>query len=354
VVLVDYSVFRQDAGSLTQVGRQSNTWDDRSLRASVQGTIGRNNPITYLIAYEYQGFATDPENLWELTDFAFTFPIGGRATRLTVGKTKETFVYEMVGDAAFLPQQERVLNPFFRARNVGAKLTQVIGDKQRMTASVGVFNDWLATGHSLANSSTDVSARVTGLVWDQRDGTSFLHLGASGRYVGADNQVLRYKGRPESNVTDLYVDTGDLSADHAWHLGLEGLWNDGPFSVLAEYNGAWVDAPASGHPKFSGYYLTGSLVLTGEARPYDRSVGYTRGVVPNRRWGATELVARMSRVDLDDGPVRGGTFDKTYLGINWWATRRSKMGFGWGHTWLKRFGQTGVTDSFLTRLQWIY
>ena len=50
----------------------------------------------------------------------------------------------------------------------------------------------------------------------------------------------------------------------------------------------------------------------------------------------------------------GGKFNKTYLGINWWATRRWKFGFGWGHTWLDRFGKTGVTDSFQTRIQWIY
>ena len=34
--------------------------------------------------------------------------------------------------------------------------------------------------------------------------------------------------------------------------------------------------------------------------------------------------------------------------------RRWKIGFGWGHTWLDRFGKTGVTDSFLTRIQWVY
>jgi hypothetical protein len=72
------------------------------------------------------------------------------------------------------------------------------------------------------------------------------------------------------------------------------------------------------------------------------------------RWGAPELVARFSHEDLNDGAVQGGRFDKTYLGINWWATRRWKVGFGWGHTWLDRFDKTGVMDIFLTRLQWVY
>jgi len=87
---------------------------------------------------------------------------------------------------------------------------------------------------------------------------------------------------------------------------------------------------------------------------YDRTVGYARRVMPEGRWGAPELVARFSHVDLDGGSIQGGKFDKTYLGINWWATRRWKVGFGWGHTWLDRSGTTGITDIFLTRLQWVY
>jgi phosphate-selective porin OprO/OprP len=83
-------------------------------------------------------------------------------------------------------------------------------------------------------------------------------------------------------------------------------------------------------------------------------VGYSRRIIPESRWGAPELVARFSHVDLDDGPVQGGWFDKTYLGINWWATQRWKFGIGWGHTWLDRSGETGETNSLQARMQWIY
>jgi phosphate-selective porin OprO and OprP len=353
-LLLDYNAFRQDADSVAQVGEQKDQWDDRSFRGMVRGTIGGDYKIAYLIAAEYKGFETEPPTTWNLTDFSFTFPLGNPARKLTVGKTKETFNYEMVGDAANLPQQERVLNPFFVSRNVGFKLTQVIGREQRMTASAGVFNDWWVTGDPLAGSGTDVTARVTALAWDPPGDTRFLHLGLSGRYAGADNNAMRYKGRPESNVTDNYVDTGNLAGDHAWHLGLEALWNEGPFSVLAEYNRAWVISAASGDPQFYGCSITGSWVLTGETRPYDRTVGYARRVMPRGRWGAPELVVRLSRENLNGGTVQGGKFDKTYLGLNWWATRQWKLGFGWGRTWLDRFGATGVTNSFLARLQWIH
>jgi len=350
----DYTTFHQDADSLSQVGKQDDTFQVRDLRLMLRCTIGTDYKFNYFVTGVYKGFDTDPEKKWDLVDLWFAFPLGSPATKLIVGKTKETFDYEMVGDSANLPQQERVLNPFFVSRNVGAKITHVFGEEQRMTLSGGVFNDWWTKDQSLEESGTDVSTRMTGLLWDQPNAKRYFHLGLSGRYAGADNNTLRYKGRPESNVAGNYVDSGNLPADHAWHLGLEALWNEGPFSILAEYNRAWVDSPSKGNPEFSGYYITASWVITGETRPYDRTVGYARRVMPESRWGAPEIVARFSHVDLDDADVQGGKFDKTYLGVNWWATRRWKVGFGWGHTWLDRFGKTGVTDSFLTRIQWVY
>lgn len=354
VLIADYTAFHQDAASLAQVGKQQDQWDDRAARLMFHGTLGQDYKISYLVAGEYKGFESDPASMWTLTDVSFTFPLGGPATKLTLGKTKEPFAYEMVGDAANLPQQERVLTPFFVSRNVGAKVSHVFGDDQRMTFSGGVFNDWWVNGDSLEESGTDLAARFTGLVWDQPDGKRFLHVGVSGRYAGADNNTMRYQGRPESNVADNYVDTGALPGDHAWHLGLEALWNEGPVSLLTEYIHAWVASPAMENPEFYGYYITGSWILTGETRPYDRTVGYARRVMPEGRWGAPELVVRFSRENFDDGLVQGGSFDKTYLGVNWWATRRWKLGCGWGRTWLDREDKTGVTDSFMTRIQWIY
>ena len=352
VVLLDYTHFNQDAASLAQVGEQESQWQARAARLMAHGTIGSDYKVAYLFAAEYKGFDSDPAEYWSLTDLSFTFPLGGPATKLTVGKTKETFSYEMVGDAANLPQQERVLNPFFVSRNVGAKLIHVFGEDHRMTFAAGVFNNGWLKGES-SDHGTDVSARLTGLVFDQPGDKRFLHLGVSGRYVGADNDVLRYRGRPETNVGDYYVDTGNLNASHARHLGLEMLWNEGPFSILAEEIRAQVSSPVSGNTQFSGYYVTGSWILTGETRPYDRTVGYARRIIPEHSTGAVELVARYSHVDLDDGVVTGGKFSRSHFGVNWWATKRWKLGLDWGRTTLDRLGTTGVTDSVLARMQMV-
>ena len=243
VLIADYTAFGQDEASLSQVGPQKDQWDDRAARLMVRGKAG---PAAYLFAAEYKGFDTDPTETWQITDLSLTLPLGGPETKLTVGKTKETFAYEMVGDAANLPAQERILSPFFVSRNVGVKVARVIGEQHRMTASVGAFNDWWVNQEKLPSSGTDVSARVTGLAWAPDDHSRYLHLGLSSRYYGADDNAMRYKARPESNVASNYLDTGTLSADHAWHTGIEALWGNGPFSVLGDTPRATSCLPARG------------------------------------------------------------------------------------------------------------
>ena len=259
----------------------------------------------------------------------------------------------MVGDAANLPQNERFLSPFFRSRNVGAQLSNTVLD-QRATWAVGWYNDWWVEGESYSDSGNDFAGRVTALpVW-RSDGEQFLHVAASVRYYGAVGDELRYAGRPASNVADNYVDTGKIPGDHAWHTGLEALWSIGGYSLLGEYVRADLSTRDDRDPSFSGWYFTGSWVVTGEHRPYDRKAGYARRILPSGRWGSLELIGRYGRVDLDDASVRGGTMDGWWAGVNWWATRRIKASVGYGNIDLDRFGRTGNTETLLTRIQWIY
>jgi phosphate-selective porin len=354
VILGDYTFVSQDARSVAQVGEQADQGQLRASRLMLRGTIGTGYVVRYLVAGEYKGFDGAADRDWDVTDVSMTFPLGGPSSTLTVGKTKQPFVYEMVGDAANLMFQERVLSPFFVSRAVGVKFSHVTADRLS-TVSVGVYNDgWAGDSARGPNDGTDVAARVTRALWLEDGGRRLLHVGAALRRVGPDGGTLRYRGRPESNVLDFYVDTGSFSAERAWHGALEALWQHGPFSVIGEYVRANVDAPASGDPSFSGAYLGVGWVVTGESRPYDPTVGYARRVSPDGPRGALELVARASRVDLDDAAIRGGRFTKSYLGANWWATNRWKFSAGWGRTWLVDGGLKGTTDAVLVRAQWVY
>jgi phosphate-selective porin len=292
------------------------------------------------------------ESQFGFTDIEFSTSVG-RLGRLKYGKIKEPFVYEMVGDAANLQQQERALNPFFASRGIGFRLMKSFA-ADSMSWSIGWFNDWWVADQEFKDSGNNLAGRLTGIPHFTDDGANYLHLGLGGRYIGADKGTLRFRGRPESNVTAYYVDSGTIAGDHANELSLESLWGRGPFLMSGEYVRAWVDAPASGSPSFWGGTMVLSYVLTGEHRPYDKTVAYARRILPQRTIGAFEIVGRYSRVDVADALIDGGIFDRGTIGINWWATRRWKVGFDYGLINLNRDGLNGITHAFHTRWQWVY
>jgi phosphate-selective porin len=259
----------------------------------------------------------------------------------------------MVAVASFLPQQERVLNAFFVSRNIGVRY-QDNYLKDKMSFRVGVYNDWFRSGLKFRESGFQVSGRLTGLPIESKDHRTFLHLGVGLRYNGADKDQMRFRGRPETNVIDYYVDTGNFQAKYAKQLSLETLYNKGAFSVLGEYTQAWVNSAVKGNPSFNGSYVTGSYFLTDDYRAYDKRTGNIVPIVPSSRWGAVELVGRFGYVDLDDTQIKGGKLATWYAGANWWASRQWKIGVGYGLAELDRFGTTGRTQRMLTRVQWVY
>jgi len=352
--LIDYDAFGQDADSRSQVGAQRDQWDDRSLRFMLSGDIGpKSHRMHYFASYSFNGFDA-PENkkkTWDFTDLIVTFP-AGKLGAITFGKNKEAFCYEMVGDAPYLPPLERILNPFFTSRNVGVSLSNTVFGK-RMTYSGGWYNDWWITGQNFDGSSNHFASRITGLISANEEGSRYLHAGVSGRYTGAVNGTVQLKGRAGSNVTSYYVDTGKIAATDQKELALETLWTRDGYSVLSEYIRSWVNATKMANPSFYGFYITGSWMITGEHRPYDRNVGFARRPIPEHRWGAVELIAQYSHVDLDDKSVHGGLMDKGVLGMNWYLNRYWRIGINGGVVNLNRSNVNGLTSIVQARLQFI-
>jgi len=354
-VLYDYNAFFQDSESITQVGRQRDQWDDRSTRFILSGSIGpESHQMFYFASYAWNGFDA-PQNhkkTWEFTDLIVTFPVG-RLGAIIFGKTKEPFIYEMVGDAAFLPSLERILNPFFTSRDVGIYVSNT-AFKKRMTYTSGWFNDWWVHGYNFDTSGNHFASRVTGLVSINQDGSRYLHVGVSARYAGADNGVIRLRGKPENNVSSNYVDTGNIRASNQKEFALEALWTHDRYSVLTEYVRSFVNATQVANPTFYGFYVTGSVFFTGEHRPYDRNVGFARRPIPIRRWGAIELTARYMHLDLDNKTFQGGLLNKGTLDLNWFPNRRWKFGVDGGVVNLDRAGLSGFTAIVQTRIQFVY
>jgi phosphate-selective porin OprO/OprP len=350
-VVADYTFFEQDDPSLAQVDEQS---DSRDLRAARLGLALRSKsklPWEVFFIVDYQEPRTREDQVFQLYDLRLRLPIG--PVNVDIGKQKQPFAFEIVGLSILYPQQERILSPFFVTRSIGIKASgQLASD--RMTWAAGWFNDWLESDSTFSENANDYVARITGLVRASPDNRDYLHLGLGVRRAGPDVGTLRLSGRPESNVADRYVDTGDFSADYVNEVGVELVWDRGPFLAVAEHIEARTEAPESGNPRFTGSYMTLSWVLTGESRPYIRAVGTTGPITPISHRGAVELVARYSYLDLTDGSIDGGVLRKWHFGVNWWISRQWKAGVSYGDANLDRDAITGNTRMLLCRLQWYY
>lgn len=163
-----------------------------------------------------------------------------------------------------------------------------------------------------------------------------------------------YRGRakPEAGLTDVrLIDTGALgNVEKIRRTGLEGVWIKGPFSLQGE--ALRLDAErAGGLPDFTadGQYISASWAITGESRGYN--AGNVSNIKPSKSYGAVELLARYSHLDLNDGVIQGGRQNDWTLGANWYLTSHFK--FQANYVWVdaKRLGVKRDPNVFELRAQ---
>lgn len=202
--------------------------------------------------------------------------------------------------------------------------------------------------------------------------TRALHIGASGywRYPtttrGAGNAgnstLVDFGSALEVKVDERrFLDTGNISdIDHYYFGGLEAAAVYGPFSIQAEYGRAGI-ARSDGRLTdldFDGYYVFGSYFLTGESRNYYPRFGTFWRVNPEEpfslsknQWGAWELLARFSHLDLNDGignvaggGVRGGKANSYTIGLNWYMNAFVRMMLNYVHTESDKLSPVGLQE----------
>ena len=321
----------QDAGSRQQLGFDLDNFDGgeiRGFRVGAVGTFNFEKPWIYTIfgatnAFD-KGFEIERQDSFTLFDYRLDIPVFENIN-LSVGKQKEPISMERIMSMIQLPMQERssVSDALLPSRNFGVVLSGT-GESQRWTWAGGVFNDWIDTGTDFGDSATQVIGRVTWLPFITEDESNLFHLGLGLRQSNGKEGV-RFLTEPEFNKSPIFVDTGPLDANDGFQVNLEASWRKGPYWLHTEYVSTDVDSPSSGDLDFSGYHVTGSWIFSGEMRSYNKKSG-VMGPIPVARsvyqggWGAWELSARFSSLDLTDGPVDGGEMDIFSVGLNWWLS----------------------------------
>ena len=222
--------------------------------------------------------------------------------------------------------------------------------------------------------------------------TRAVHLGLAAywrkptRKPGEIGGGEQFSARPELRLDDgLVVNTGRISRiDDFYYTAFEVAGVRGPWSVQAEYqrlaisraNGAGL-APFR-DLAFNGYYVLGSYFLTGESRNYYPRFGAFWRIKPHREfdpwsggdgWGAFELAARVSHIDLDDGVgdlagggVRGGVSNNLSFAINWHMTPFRRLSLNYVHADIDNrtdgpgagLPVGGTVDGVALRMQWVF
>jgi phosphate-selective porin OprO and OprP len=173
--------------------------------------------------------------------------------------------------------------------------------------------------------------------------SNILYSGSTG---GGGATTISLSDRPQIRVdgTQL-ISTGGIAAKTGTMYAFDGGVNFNNFFVGGEWAQFQVDRLASGAsakdtPTFSGWYVEGSWVLTGEPKTYTVTstnnevggFGAPRVASPfsldGDSWGAWELTARYSDTNLNWNPTTAATAT-TQAGINGGDQRIILIGLNW-------------------------
>jgi len=330
---------------------------------------------------------------------------------LRVGHFKEPFSLEELTPDTYTTFQERALpNAFAQPgsniqssggqssgtdRNTGFTIYQTYFD-QRMTFATGAFRATDNFGDGFGTDSPyDVAARVTGLP-AYEVGDNLVHLGFSYnhkfRHYSGDShttnegqETIQFLSRPESHLFPAnLVNTGPIRTNGADVINPELAFVRGPVAIQGEYSRAFVNQasksctttnnqttcttlPGISNPDFDGFYIEGSYFLTGESRAsyYRTQFGHFERVTPKNNfsidgshWGAWQVAARFSRLDLDTSAIKQvagnpsqptinpplGALDDITGGVNWYLNpvMRITVNYVWAH--LEGVGDSNIAE----------
>jgi phosphate-selective porin OprO and OprP len=263
-----------------------------------------------------------------------------------------------------LMEPASVLEALAPGVNAGIQIGRPVFDR-RATWTLGLFTEG-GGGQDFGEATKNYGRAITRLTGlpiyrvdpDHPESATLLHLGLSANILYSTTSSVQYRSRPESHLAPYVVDTGEIAADGAVVVGGEAAWVNGPFSLQAEYLHSWVHETNGQVPGFSGVYVMGSWFLTGESRPYDQTLGAFTRLIPRKNfnwgkggWGAWELAARYSYVNLDSADVNGGRLSMLMTGVNWYLHSHAILRFEYGFGKVSARQPEGNLNIFQTRFE---
>jgi len=248
------------------------------------------------------------------------FELQGRSTDLWVGQFKEPFSISRQSSTNHLPMIERsYLDALTPSRSLGVGIR--VGGRS-WNSTTGLFGESASSdAESEGDEGYAITSRFTLTPVRGPENVMQFGLSASQRWLNGD-RTLEVSSGPETGVASFrFLDTGPLLGTRSvTRIGVEAGLRSKNLSVVAEWVGLHATRPRDGNPDpfFQGQAITASWILTGEVRGYRFDRGVFTDLEPKGRYGAVELVARYSELDLNDDGIRGGSAVDFALGVNWY------------------------------------
>lgn len=347
-VQADFVSFHQDAVSRASVGDLQNGADFRRARIVIRGKAFEILEYAFGVDFALAGRPSFLDMYLEHRDLPYI-------QHLRAGHFFEPFSLERVTQNRNNTFMERSLvDTFAPARNMGVMAFGHTED-ERNTWQIGTFR---TNSDNFGNDSFDsgqaLTMRGTWLpYWDDLTERHYLHLGIGYSFRDAYRDSVRFQNTPEirmeqpgspgNNFAPIFVDTGNIPANHFQLLDTEVAWINGPFSVQSEYALAAVDQINNPDVVFDAFMVQVSYFLTGEHRPYDRFMGIHSRMIPFTNFfrvrtqeqgiqmgsGAWEVAARYSWINLTQKNVLGNDMQDFTFGLNWYLNPYARMKFNY-------------------------
>ncbi len=352
---VDSRTFFNDSGTAGNDGILL-----RKARPILQGTVFRD--FDFLFVPDFGGGS--PQICDAYLNYRYS-----PALQLQAGRFKSPVGLEQLqSDPSTLFNERSLVTDLVPNRDLGFELRgDLLGGS--ISYAAGIFN---GTGDARNTSNADIedNKAFAGRLFLQPFKTTSvtalkgLGLGVGGSYE--DMQGVNTTGLPNNNG---YSTVGQqlffaynpavrsvVADGNHWRLSPQAYYYYGPFGLLGEYAisdqkvglaGAGPRQPA--RLEHTAWQIAGSWVITGEDAAFS-------GVIPRHSfnpaeggWGAWQLVARYSRLDIDpdtfplySNPATSASAAKEWsVGLNWYLNRNVRVAASFSHTDFEGGGGNG-------------
>jgi phosphate-selective porin OprO/OprP len=325
----------------------------RDSRFLISGRLATKRRINWSAGIMYDWAA----HKWYIRQTGFLIDVPEIYSNFWVGRTKEGPSLNRVTSGYDLWMMER-----FTMSDAAIPLLadgvrwQGYVPKYHLIWNLGGFVDVLSKRELFSYFSNQVAGRVGYVKMDSAAAGNLFHAALSFQFGIPTNGSLTLKSKPEAFEAPQFINTGKFSATASQLVGIELYRRTGSWLYGTEYYLERATSPETHNPVFSGGDVFVTWLMTGETRGYVVPGSVFTTVTPKRSVfdggpGAIEWTLRLSNIDLTAGTLQGGTFWRVTPGMNWHLSDMVRLEFEYGYGALTRFGTTGATQFFQSRLQ---